>query len=158
VLDAHREKQGIVFTELARERLATCDRESLRVFSFRSGELESARPVPDGRRVVSLAASPSANVVAVTLSAGKVGAQLLEVWDADGWQPVATLKEHTGFVHRPLFLRNGKLLVTAATDATIRLWSTDDWRYLDVIDISSSKGRHHRPARAAGCGRIPRDG
>ncbi|HEU4730476.1 MAG TPA: WD40 repeat domain-containing protein, partial [Kofleriaceae bacterium] len=70
------------------------------------------RPSPDGRRLVTI---PSYS--------GKAAPPLL--WDLERYRLVGALEGHLGFVYSARFVDGGRAIITAGSDATVRLWSSE---------------------------------
>ena len=66
----------------------------------------------------------------------------LKVWDLIEGRPFYTLRGHTGTVTTAAFSPDGLRLVTACSDGSARLWTTDTGKLLAVMR------RHAGPLRS----------
>ncbi len=57
----------------------------------------------------------------------------IRIWDAATGQPVARLDGHSAWVCKLAFSKDGRRLISAATDQTIRLWDTNRWAETQVL-------------------------
>jgi WD40 repeat protein/tRNA A-37 threonylcarbamoyl transferase component Bud32 len=99
-----------------------------------------ARKVSDGSRVwtakgggdmglTSIAMSPKGNVFA---TGHGYADDTVQIWSTNA-EPVATLRGHTSWVGELDFSRDGKRLLSAAADQTLRIWDTSDWKEIAVL-------------------------
>ena len=57
-----------------------------------------------------------------------------ESGDASSRRTIATLTGHGGNVYRPSLSADGKLIITAGSDGTARVWETSSGRAVAVLD------------------------
>jgi WD40 repeat protein len=57
----------------------------------------------------------------------------IRVWEAATGRPLARLDGHTSWVTKLAFTRDGRRLVSAATDQSIRFWDTNNWTEAKVL-------------------------
>jgi WD40 repeat protein/predicted Ser/Thr protein kinase len=57
----------------------------------------------------------------------------IRVWDADTGRMLVRLDGHTAWVCHLEFSKNGRTLISSATDQTIRLWETHTWTEAKVL-------------------------
>ena len=55
------------------------------------------------------------------------------IWEADGWQPVTTLVEHTDWIWKVSWNSDGHLLASASADNRIIIWDTLNWQPLTIL-------------------------
>lgn len=63
---------------------------------------------------------------------------MIRVWNLEDGSELATLRGHTGGVHRAAFSADGQLLATTSDDGTLRVWETRTGRSL--ITLNSALG------------------
>ncbi|MEU6373515.1 TIR domain-containing protein [Streptomyces sp. NPDC046909] len=97
--------------------------------------------VPDGVFVSSARAPDIVTCLAWSPDGGTLvagageEARCLAVDDEGFLQGVVNLEGHTDHVQQAMFSAGGKLLATAADDHTVRLWRTDDWTTVAVLEL-----------------------
>jgi WD40 repeat protein/tetratricopeptide (TPR) repeat protein len=72
-----------------------------------------------------MAISPDGRFLTI---AGGYGEPTAMVLDAETGELIKTLSGHTGWIRELAFSRDGKTLVTASADQTMRLWDTATWK------------------------------
>ncbi len=65
--------------------------------------------------------------------------QVAKVWELGTGREVATLSGHSNTICDVAFSRDGKLLATASDDHQVKLWSTENWRPVDVGLLQGTK-------------------
>jgi len=80
--------------------------------------------------LTTLAISPDGRVLA---SGSGFEDSTIRVWDAATGRLLVRLHGHTGWVCRLAFTRDGRRLVSAATDQSIRFWDTSTWTETQVL-------------------------
>ncbi|WP_079049830.1 TIR domain-containing protein [Streptomyces torulosus] len=83
--------------------------------------------------VTCVAWSPDGTTVVASTNAGEVSC--LEI----ATDAVISLEGHTGSVTDMMFSADGRLLGTASSDHTIRLWRTDDWTTVAVLRMPAAE-------------------
>jgi hypothetical protein len=58
----------------------------------------------------------------------------IQIWDTRTGKLVATLKGHTGEVHRLAWTKDGKTLISGSYDYSIRTWNTTKWEQIAILD------------------------
>ncbi|KAG2757700.1 WD40 repeat-like protein [Suillus brevipes Sb2] len=61
-------------------------------------------------------------------------ASSIKIWDTKTGKLVATLKGHTDAVTCLAWTKNGKTLISASVDSSIRTWNTTKWKQTAVLD------------------------
>jgi WD40 repeat protein/GTPase SAR1 family protein len=77
-----------------------------------------------------LAWSPDGSIL---VSADYNGSSI-QIWDTDNWQQRGTLEGHRGQVGGLAFSHDGRLLASKSDDNTVRLWRTDTWEVVAVLN------------------------
>jgi len=77
-----------------------------------------------------LAISPDGRVLA---SGSGFEDPIIRVWDAATGQLLDRLDGHAGYVSKLAFTRDGRRLISAASDQTIRFWETNTWTETQVL-------------------------
>lgn len=72
------------------------------------------------------------------LTAGKDGSAVL--YSVKNKSALSTMKGHEDWVLRCAFSPNGKLAATSSSDRTVRIWSTDSFKQVAVLNTQSSVG------------------
>ena len=94
-----------------------------------SKELWQTKPQPDAH-LTTLAISPDGEVLA---SGSGFADPTIRVWDAATGRILRTLDRHTGWVSKLAFTRDGRRLISAASDQSIRFWDTSNWTETQVL-------------------------
>jgi hypothetical protein len=92
-------------------------------------ELWQNDPQPD-MGLTALAVSPDGRVLA---SGSGYGDPSIRVWEAATGRLPFLLDGHTGWVGKLVFTRDGRRLISAASDQTIRFWDTATWTETRVL-------------------------
>ncbi len=87
-------------------------------------ELWQTDPLTNSSGVSSLALSPDGRLLA---SVSFYTNPSIYIWDALTGNLIRTLEGHTRWVCKVDFSRDGRELISGATDQTIRFWSTENW-------------------------------
>jgi eukaryotic-like serine/threonine-protein kinase len=80
--------------------------------------------------LTTLAISPDGRVLA---SGSGFEDPTIRVWDAATGRLLIQLVGHTGWVCKLVFTRDGRRLISAATDQSIRFWDTSNWTETKVL-------------------------
>ncbi len=80
--------------------------------------------------LTALALSPDGRVLA---SGSGFEDPTIRIWDTATGRPLARLDGHTSWVVNLTFTKDGRRLVSAATDQSIRIWNTDTWTESKVL-------------------------
>ncbi len=78
-----------------------------------------------------VAISPDGHVLAS--ASGFEDSAIIRVWDATTGRRIERLERHTGWVCDLAFTRDGRRLISAATDQSIRFWDTSTWKETQVL-------------------------
>jgi WD40 repeat protein len=87
-------------------------------------------PVQADDGLIALAVSPDGRVL---VSGYGFLVNDVHVWDTATGRPLARLQGHTGFVDALAFTKDGRRLISASGDQTIRLWDTATWAEVKVL-------------------------
>jgi WD40 repeat protein len=99
-------------------------RHNLQCLDLATGrELWQTEPVLDAA-ATALAVSPDGRVLA---SSWGVLDTTIRIWEADTGRLLAQPPGHTGYAFDLAFTRDGRHLISAASDQTIRVWDTSTW-------------------------------
>jgi WD40 repeat protein len=94
----------------------------------------AATPIAAGKdEMLAVAFNPDGVWLAYGGTDGKV-----VVWSMDERKVVATIEEHTGWLHGLAFSPDGKLLASAGADQTVGIWETTNWRSLFRLPIAAN--------------------
>jgi hypothetical protein len=118
--------------------LAVCDGYSIAVHDLSATDIRVRVDVPEEIEARKLVVGPDGRfAVATTVSRSKwtVGSTDYAVFDLDRGRLVATLDGHKPYTRKAAFVCDGRLLATASSDRTVRLWQVGTWRQVDLIDI-----------------------
>jgi hypothetical protein len=121
--------------------LAICNGRTVAIHDLATGNMRVSVDVPGDLEARELAVSPDgAFAVAATVSRAQwtVGSTGFAVFDLASGRLVTTLAGHKPYTRNAAFVCGGRLLVTASTDRTLRLWEVGTWRPVDVIDVRSA--------------------
>ena len=110
---------------------------SVRVWSVPDGQwLADLTGLPGHQqRVVAVAASPTANLLASSGRDPKI-----RLWDMDQRKVIATLSGHGSEVAALTFSSDGEWLASASKDETVRVWKVAAGREADVVTNASCEG------------------
>ncbi len=105
-------------------------RYSLRSIDLATGQqLWQTEPLRD-YGLSGLAISPDGRVLA---SASGFEDTAIRIWDTANGHQIVRLDGHAAWVSHLEFSKDGRHLVSAATDQTIRIWDTSSWTELNVL-------------------------
>ncbi len=74
------------------------------------------------------------------ISGGKDGH--IKEWDWQNEKLIQAIPAHNFAVYDCLILNNGKTLVSASRDKTIKIWNTDDLSFVQKLDLKSGGHKH----------------
>jgi WD40 repeat protein/serine/threonine protein kinase len=106
----------------------------LRDVNFAQAQLINAVFTETFGRVVSLAFSPTGELLAAGTANGEV-----RLWRTDTGRPLLTLKGHTNWVQSVAFSPAGKLLASGSTDQTVRVWEAQSGQCVKVFSSSTAR-------------------
>ena len=99
----------------------------IKIWSMQFGECLKIIKVAHEEKITSLQFIPKTHMI---FSCGRDGK--VKQWDCDNFQQIMTLEGHQGPVNSISVSPNGKMLVSASSDMSIRLWTkTDEILVLD---------------------------
>jgi eukaryotic-like serine/threonine-protein kinase len=108
---------------------AGCTGSEIRVWNVANHQ-EVARLQPKTDEVRDVAFSPDGRFLVAAMDGGD---RRVLVWDSARWELVKALEGHQAGCYAVAFNRDGSLLASSSTDATVRLWSTTDWKEAAVL-------------------------
>jgi WD40 repeat protein len=118
--------------------LAVSAGDTLSIRDLDTGKARSEWKVPKELEVRDIAMSPDGAYLAGTTVNKKgwtVGSHGFAVFDVAKKKLVKKLTGHKPYTRNCVFVDDGRILVTASTDGTVRLWQTGTWKQLEVIDL-----------------------
>jgi len=153
-LEGHRGPvRGLDFGSGGRFLVSASEDGTIRLWDLRRGRARARIDV--GLPLFSVAASPDGRLLAAGVgrrSPGQAADNAIRVFEAGSGNELARLAGHRAPVHQLDFTRDGRLLVSASADRSVRLWSMQSWEARAMRLVRSLEGR--RAALLPATGRI----
>lgn len=97
--------------------------------------LGSVHTSEQNKRITVACFSPDGKLIATSESFGNVRDKDVPIliWDASALRQIVTLRGHVGMVTKVVFSQDGKRMLSASTDGSLRIWDCLTWKQINML-------------------------